>query len=1070
MSREGGRNGDKHGVPHGETHGSGLNTSISVSALCNGKQGILTSPQDIDTQGTIQDGADQLESDKANESQHNASSIQFLASDTEDFDNYEREVVENNAEWLKSRCRNLGEDFDITATVGEEELGLQNGSKSCISETSVGDDIFGDVNESLVGDSTMEMCTDESGLRQTSVLFEASEDTASTHISIAPLGRGVGTTNPLELIPSDKECLDLGNASELELTLDNKIISMFDGSNLQKELQSLGFKCIDGDGVMNTLMSPQELENLPHGGIEFEESVGPTQEAVNISVQDGVLSVSSVGTGFSDTSKEKDSLLKRNIEIRNQSKSSIATVVSNDSDIKIETSAYIPSSDLKGEQNMKSTPVSSVNSSVSNTSILSSGDLTLATISISTDKASNSTQIVVDTNHGQQMYHINTADLTQATNALEPLSHSQTDATSKSTPGKKTDGSITGYLLLPVAKPVAGNNVLMSIPVNNMLPTDTDTKHPSESDSPSSGSKKVWLCPDPGCGKSFKKLSKLKIHEMRHTGERPFKCSKAGCDWAFTTHYKLKRHEESHEKRKDFICDINGCSRKFTTVYNLNSHKKLHERPCNEVCPEPDCQMKFPTKRQLDIHMKNHAGMEKSYKCPVEGCDKVFYSSNCMGSHARVHQQDKDELTCKFEGCGKLFDRVCRLKQHMRSHTGEKPYPCLYEGCGWAFTTASKLKRHMAKHTGLRKWICNICRKSFMRSEHLKGHMLTHSGAKPFSCPVEGCKARFTAKSSLYVHLKKHDHSGETITYHCPMEGCERKYSTKANLRQHILKHFPASARSDPNQFSQLDLVPLLGGEDLTDATLDCLAQGQGDNSETSGVGVTNSLTSGMLSGQNSVLVDPSEFIATGGGDNALIASVAGDVSSHQLNSALVSQLISGTDLQIIDGQEDRLGTKCLLKPQHKISIAADAADYLTNKVCQESSSGSARTDYRRNLILSDRAKKRRKLLKEKIGEASSNLSFSTNSSDKNLLLSVSPLAYNSSESVTSRGITFRDPETGVLYVQTQLLQDDPPNPELYPEESEQPTLQVTSDSDMGEAVETNIQFTGSTINLEDLE
>lgn len=59
--------------------------------------------------------------------------------------------------------------------------------------------------------------------------------------------------------------------------------------------------------------------------------------------------------------------------------------------------------------------------------------------------------------------------------------------------------------------------------------------------------------------------------------------------------------------------------------------------------------------------------------------------------------------------------------------------------------------------------------------------------------------------------------------------------------------------------------------------------------------------------------------------------------------------------------------------------VSPDAADYLTNKVCQESSSGSARTDYRRNLILSDRAKKRRKLLKEKIGEASSNLSFSTN-------------------------------------------------------------------------------------------
>ena len=61
---------------------------------------------------------------------------------------------------------------------------------------------------------------------------------------------------------------------------------------------------------------------------------------------------------------------------------------------------------------------------------LNQGNLTLATISISTDKASNSTQILVNynTNQGQQLYHINTSDLTQATNAMEPLLRSQVEA------------------------------------------------------------------------------------------------------------------------------------------------------------------------------------------------------------------------------------------------------------------------------------------------------------------------------------------------------------------------------------------------------------------------------------------------------------------------------------------------------------------------------------------------------------------------------------------------------------------------------------------------------------------
>jgi len=37
-----------------------------------------------------------------------------------------------------------------------------------------------------------------------------------------------------------------------------------------------------------------------------------------------------------------------------------------------------------------------------------------------------------------------------------------------------------------------------------------------------------------------------------------------------------------------------------------------------------------------------------------------------------------------------------------------------------------------------------------------------------------------------------------------------------------------------------------------------------------------------------------------------------------------------------------------------------------------------------------------------------------------------------SGQIVSSCSMTFRDPETGTIYWQTQLLQDDPPSPELY--------------------------------------
>ena len=72
------------------------------------------------------------------------------------------------------------------------------------------------------------------------------------------------------------------------------------------------------------------------------------------------------------------------------------------------------------------------------------------------------------------------------------------------------------------------------------------------------------------------------------------------------------------------------------------------------------------------------------------------------------------------------------------------------------------------------------------------------------------------AKSSLYVHMKKHDpkDEGQEIMYHCPMDGCDQKYTCKASLRQHIIKHFPMK---DPNDVSHLDIIPFLNegwGED----------------------------------------------------------------------------------------------------------------------------------------------------------------------------------------------------------------------------------------------------------------
>ncbi|KAJ9576027.1 hypothetical protein L9F63_007127 [Diploptera punctata] len=447
----------------------------------------------------------------------------------------------------------------------------------------------------------------------------------------------------------------------------------------------------------------------------------------------------------------------------------------------------------------------------------------MAIIAISTDKSKNTTEIIINTPYGEQVFKGKTTDLMKATAGLwQKMDSSKVqeidDPLILNSNGEKeasdepTTSDIQGQMEEDIEElepeeeqPVTEALAELGIDLdNNNIGLTTIAGH------------KVWLCPFKGCGKMYQRQCMLKVHILSHFNVRPYRCNVDGCHWSFYTYFKLKRHKKTHLKKKDFVCTIQGCDRRFTTVYNLNAHQKLHERPLEMICPVEACAARFQTKRSLEMHMKSHDKQHAPYKCQHDYCGKHYYSLNALNSHLRCHQHKEEDVRCQWEGCGKVFDKPCRLKAHMRSHTGDKPYLCKFQDCGWAFSSASKLKRHQHKHTNERKFSCDVegCGKSFMRSEHLKEHILTHVGQRNFQCPVENCGVKFSAKSSLYVHLKKHgkpESAENKVVYHCPIEQCVRTYTCKSSLRQHMLKFHTPVLASDP---SQLDHITLLAGDD----------------------------------------------------------------------------------------------------------------------------------------------------------------------------------------------------------------------------------------------------------------
>ena len=70
----------------------------------------------------------------------------------------------------------------------------------------------------------------------------------------------------------------------------------------------------------------------------------------------------------------------------------------------------------------------------------------------------------------------------------------------------------------------------------------------------------------------FKTKGELKMHRIRHNGEKRFLCGI--CKKAFITKHELNVHLNYHSGARPYPCRIKGCTRKFQDPSNRSSHEK----------------------------------------------------------------------------------------------------------------------------------------------------------------------------------------------------------------------------------------------------------------------------------------------------------------------------------------------------------------------------------------------------------------------------------------------------------------------------------------------------------------
>ncbi|SBS97365.1 krox-like protein. putative [Plasmodium ovale curtisi] len=274
------------------------------------------------------------------------------------------------------------------------------------------------------------------------------------------------------------------------------------------------------------------------------------------------------------------------------------------------------------------------------------------------------------------------------------------------------------------------------------------------------------------CNSLFVNSKLMQRHMMSvHSGERPYECEICLKRYKRADHLKIHRmkHDVNKEEMK-FQCPIchlffktskqmDNCKSKHTIAYPKGTYSDNNSVPNENGESRENPHMDVTNTEIVTLPVRGDErgeSYESGRSCERSGRDALVNVEELEEGQVKKEESTSSNISIEI--------RTCNV-------------------CNMIFANKKLMKRHlMSVHSDSRPYKCEMCTKTYKRSDHLKKHILTHKDNKEkvkYTCLI--CEISFDTPKELRTHKIRH--------YTCPYENCSYSYSTISKMKYHLNKH-----------------------------------------------------------------------------------------------------------------------------------------------------------------------------------------------------------------------------------------------------------------------------------------